>query len=236
MFIEMEEFDPGAAKHGNFITYYKFHSLKERVDLLPIHLLLSDSRDVTSFLDIGCNTGDLTEAVYKEISLYKNCYALALDLDNSLIERAIEKNHICNISYKCVNVAEESELINALNDHLELNNKRYFDIVFLFSVTMWIHLNYGDIGLMAFFQTISKYAKVLVVEPQPWKCYKSAVRRLKRAKKEPFMYFNSIKMRESVEEDLDLFLREACSFEKIYESPRTNWGRKISIYKQSRLL
>jgi hypothetical protein len=37
---------------------------------------------------------------------------------------------------------------------------------------MWIHLNHGDDGLWAFLEQVSSMTDHLIVEPQPWKCYR----------------------------------------------------------------
>lgn len=49
----------------------------------------------------------------------------------------------------------------------------------LFSMTMWMHLHHGDEGLGTFLTRCCARTRCLLVEPQPWKCYKSAKRRLK---------------------------------------------------------
>jgi 7SK snRNA methylphosphate capping enzyme len=44
-----------------------------------------------------------------------------------------------------------------------------------FSLTMWIHLNYGDEGIRKLFSKLSNHLKVgghLIIEPQKWKSYK----------------------------------------------------------------
>ncbi|KAI3880468.1 hypothetical protein MKX03_031019 [Papaver bracteatum] len=51
-----------------------------------------------------------------------------------------------------------------------------YDAVTCFSVTKWIHLNWGDEGLITSFRNIWRLLRpggILVLEPQPWKSYKS---------------------------------------------------------------
>ena len=71
-----------------------------------------------------------------------------------------------------------------------------FSLVCMFSITMWIHLNHGDVGLVDFLRRGARLVQLhnqpegeaagslsggsLVVEPQPWKCYRSAQRRDRR--------------------------------------------------------
>ena len=49
-------------------------------------------------------------------------------------------------------------------------------IIIIFSVTMWIHLHHGDVGLGRFLQLISGFGDYILLEPQPWKCYQTAAR------------------------------------------------------------
>ena len=44
-----------------------------------------------------------------------------------------------------------------------------------FSVTKWIHLNWGDEGIKKFFQIVADYLKpsgFFILEPQQWRSYK----------------------------------------------------------------
>jgi len=62
-----------------------------------------------------------------------------------------------------------------------IDSSQQYDIVLALSVTKWIHLNNGDVGLLAFFQRIfdtlhqGRGAK-LVLEPQHWEGYAKAKR------------------------------------------------------------
>lgn len=47
--------NPGAVQYGNFINYYKFHSLDERINLLPVDML--EIKEPYEVFDIGCNAG-----------------------------------------------------------------------------------------------------------------------------------------------------------------------------------
>lgn len=51
-----------------------------------------------------------------------------------------------------------------------------YDTVLCLSVTKWVHLNWGDVGLIKLFAKIRNLLRpggILVLEPQPWKSYKN---------------------------------------------------------------
>ncbi|XP_008483186.1 pre-miRNA 5'-monophosphate methyltransferase [Diaphorina citri] len=67
-----------------------------------------------------------------------------------------------------------------LGTKVSTNPTTKFNVVFCFSVTMWIHLNHGDQGLLEFLDKISSLGKYLILENQLWKCYRNAQRRIVR--------------------------------------------------------
>lgn len=105
-------------------------------------------------------------------------------------------------------------------------------IIFCFSVTLWIHINYGDDGLKTFLKQLANSCNYLIIEPQPWKCYKTAVRRAKRANRPPFEHFAELKFRENVTEFIDSFLVEQCGMTRMTDLGTTSWDRKISLYSR----
>lgn len=149
--------------------------------------------------------------------------SIGIDIDNSLILRAIEKSksspkHTAfkfaqldilsshsvatlmklrsdlSLEVKCLrnqNSADVSESCRSDNFVCSRESKSTsaavgddliepFDLVFAFGITMWIHLNNGDQALFEFLHTISSLSRVLIVEAQPWKCYKNAKKRLRK--------------------------------------------------------
>ncbi len=52
--------EPGTARFGNFINYYKFNPADERIDRIPqclVETVLQEVTDKVLCLDIGCNSG-----------------------------------------------------------------------------------------------------------------------------------------------------------------------------------
>lgn len=233
----MEKFvEPGAVRHGNFINYYEFNSADERLALLPtdeqIWKLRPDDPLESHYivLDVGCNAGNFTQLLYKFLieRTHKKVTVLGIDIDPALIARANETNKFReNVLYICCDITDQSRDI--FKGYLEKQNKQRFDAVFCLSITMWIHLNHGDDGLMQFLDRMKRLSQMLIIEPQPWRCYQRAVRRMKRAN-ETFPLFASLQLTRTIEYDIKRHLKEKCQLDIIYESVPTKWNRRICFY------
>lgn len=225
--------DPGAVKYGNFINYYSFHNVKERVNNLHTQMFPVPLNNRLVCLDIGCNTGELTKAVYEYLKMnYANCeiHILAVDIDSTLVERANESNKNPYITFITADVMAENDRV-FLQNFLKTSKTETFDITFCFSVTMWIHLNNGDEGLTEFLKYIKTVSRTIVIEPQPWKCYRNAQRRVKKSG-HSFDNYESLKIKGDVDIFIENMLTEG-SYSKIYESPSSSWDRKIQSYQSA---
>ncbi|XP_072936656.1 probable RNA methyltransferase CG11342 [Epargyreus clarus] len=229
--VQGAEIDPGAVIHGNFINYYSFHPSHERtVNFHPSMLPTPLPNEDVVCLDVGCNTGELTKELYNYLlSIYplSNIKILAVDIDPILIERAMEQNDNSNITYIALDIMS-NEGQEKIKNFLKSHNKKKFDVIFCFSVTMWIHINKGDDGLEEFLKTITTLSRSIVVEPQPWKCYGKAQRRLKRAGS-CFPLFDKLKIRNDVDTVIETILLQNNTV-KVYESPYSAWNRKIQSF------
>lgn len=156
---------------------------------------------------------------------------VGVDIDGILIERACEKFQNENLSFICADITTDS-FKNILFDILKTNAYKSFNVIFMFSVTMWIHLNYGDVILKKLLMYLARSTDFLVLEPQPWKCYKTALRRMRKYKKDHFPEFDKLEMRESVEHDIDKYLTENCGMTMVYQSNPSHWGRRIKLFSQ----
>ncbi|KAM3964637.1 putative RNA methyltransferase CG11342 [Aphomia sociella] len=222
--------DPGAVKFGNFINYYSFHSAKQRTDnLCPDMFPIQSSNEAIFCLDIGCNTGELTQELYKYLKgLYMNdIHMLAVDIDNNLIQRARETNSNTNISFIALDVMNETSY-DTISKYLEPHKRKRFDIVFCFSVTMWIHINNGDAGLMKFLEFLKDYSNSIVIESQPWNCYRNAQRRVKKSGGN-FPLYETLKIRSDVDLVIEKVFVEG-NHKKVYESTNSSWNRKIKSF------
>ncbi|KAH8360659.1 hypothetical protein KR200_011695 [Drosophila serrata] len=233
--------DPGAVQYGNFMNYYQFNSASERVKLLPDKDIwlppVEDVRETPEnspyvVLDVGCNSGVFTQLLYKHLEqlLQRPVAILGVDIDERLIERALAENEYNTyISYNCLNVLNETAFAS-ITRYLNAIRRKKFDAVCCYSITMWIHLNHHDQGLQLFLEKLSDIAELLVVEPQPWKCYQTAVRRMKRAG-DGFPLFPQLKWRSDVELQIQNYLEKTLGRRKTFESTPTKWQRKICFYR-----
>lgn len=236
--------EPGAVKHGNFINYYDFNPASERLKLLPSeastwHAFEShENRESEPYLvlDIGCNSGDLTQSLYTYWSSMlpnRRIFILGIDIDAILIQRANEANQRPNhVTFACVNMMEANGDDHTIEQYLRTYQRTRFDVVCCFSITMWIHLNNGDDGLRQFIDMITHVSRLIIIEPQPWKCYRTAVRRMKRAKVDDvFPLFASLTMRTNVENDIKQYLCDAKQLKMVFQSDQTKWKRTIYIFR-----
>lgn len=125
---------------------------------------------------------DTQEAQFLQFEKRKKLFVLGVDIDKVLIERAAAKPVTLSdgdVVQFCQADVSEPAFDSAIRSFLELakrplssQQQRQFDLVTCFSVTMWIHLNKGDDGLWKFLERVSDMANHLIIEPQPWKCYR----------------------------------------------------------------
>lgn len=240
----MEDFvEPGAVRHGNFINYYDFNSAPERLNLLPAadEFWKTSSDDIENHpylvLDVGCNAGNFTQLLYEFLEQKKpgrKIVILGIDIDPVLIQRADESNQFeRNVFYSCFDIMEFNDGDNCITNHLKSYGKRQFDAVCCLSITMWIHLNNGDNGLERFLDLVVKLSEILIIEPQPWKCYQNAVRRMKRAGEQTtFPLHATLKVRNDVEQFIKDYLKNKNSLSLIFESDPTKWKRTICFYRK----
>ncbi|XP_011310146.1 probable RNA methyltransferase CG11342 isoform X2 [Fopius arisanus] len=237
---KVEEREPGASRHGNFKNYYKFHPAEERVRQLPRGLwqLRKNERKYNA-LDVGCNAGNLTIELHKflkeELSIDTDIQILGIDLDSNLIERARANTSDPSIHFECLDFFTEIRE-TAICSYLKELEREKFDVVFCFSITMWIHLNHGDEGLVKFLEEICQMTEMLVIEPQPWNCYRKASRRMRRGGEEDFPLINKLKLTGRMERHVEkIVCGEKCAFRQITTTQDNNWGRKILIFQRKQL-
>ncbi|XP_075910805.1 LOW QUALITY PROTEIN: pre-miRNA 5'-monophosphate methyltransferase-like [Petromyzon marinus] len=248
--------EPGAAPHGNFINYAAFNPPARRVALLPRELLrrlLPESAPPFLALDVGCNSGELTVAVYwhltgldqpeggssGQVARVLPLSVLACDLDADLVERARGDNpHPEVIAYETFDFMDTAARDAALDAFLRRHGRARFDLCLCMSVTMWIHLHHGDAGLRRFLAAAARTATFLLVEPQPWRCYRAAARRLRRLGLAEFPLLPDLRLLRGAgggggraeADELAALLGEEGDMRLLSSLGSTEWGRSLLLF------
>ncbi|XP_074021002.1 RNA 5'-monophosphate methyltransferase [Numenius arquata] len=242
--------EPGAAPYGNFPNYSRFHPPEGRVSLLPGGLLRSlfpaAARPLLG-LDVGCNSGELSVALYRHLlglqesegsldqpAAGKELNLLCCDIDPVLIERAQRCSPFpASISFASLDIMDSGAREPFLSSYLGRFGRSAFDIVFCMSVTMWIHLNHGDSGLREFLSFLSSLCGYLLIEPQPWKCYRAAARRLRKLGRNDFDHFRSLAIKGDMAERITQILTKDCAMELVCCFGSTSWDRSLLLFKSN---
>ena len=171
-------------RFGNFPNYYAFHQVEDRLDLLSDVLLstwLSSIKPGSTFnvIDVGCNDGTLTRTLHHKLLAAAPPSVLVrtmgLELDPLLVDRA--RDHCASelsdgsMSFEAGDATDES--LVAASTKAFLGSSHRFDLVTCFSTTMWIHVNHGDEKFKGFLNHMAALSTRLIVEPQPWRCYRA---------------------------------------------------------------
>lgn len=232
---------------------------------------LQSQPSIFIFLDIGCNEGDLSMEVYlqikKELPSNVTCILLGIDLDSTLIQLAKEKyikqsinsnddsnsiNTHKNISFETLNFMNKSTADIFFKEYFDMINKQYnaninsFNVISLFSITMWIHLNYGDEGIRDCLLRSSALVHTsgsLIIEPQPWKCYKSADKRCRKLGIQRPLHFNTLTIRDDIDkaiinillinDNTNVNIIKELSIKTYWNLGKENWGRSILIFHKN---
>ena len=98
---------------------------------------------------------------------------------------------------------------------------------------MWIHLNRGEPGLLKLFEQCQRLTnKWLILEPQPWKCYMTAARRMRKLKKPEFEHLETIVHRQDKLLPYLTGICETVGFKLVSQLGQTNWERKIFLFEK----
>ncbi|XP_017306283.1 pre-miRNA 5'-monophosphate methyltransferase [Ictalurus punctatus] len=239
-----EKEDPGAAPYGNFINYYTFNPPENRLSLIPITLLEDvghqPDTEAVLLLDVGCNSGDLSIALYKHFlqdqppgsDSSKRIHLLGFDLDQDLIVRAQNSNPFPqNVQFIPLDITGE-ESRTELASYLEKFGRSRFHLCSCFAVTMWVHLNHGDAALLAFLSRLASVCECLLLEAQPWKCYRSAARRLRKLGRSDFEHFKTLEIRGDMAAHAKEHLEKQCGMELVRSFGSTSWDRSLLLFKR----
>merc|ERR550534_1122506 len=163
-------------------------------------------------------------------------HTFGVDLDPLLVQRAVEANASLHpkLSFAPLDLlGPEEEVDRVLQGFLDQHGRKDFDLICVFSVTMWVHLHHGDLGLRSMLHKLAKLSRRLLVEPQPWKCYKTAERRAKRAGEEPFPALKGLEIRGPGVEQGVLDMCKEAGMEVEEEYGETKWSRRVVLMKNN---
>ncbi|KAI3968213.1 hypothetical protein MKX01_018516 [Papaver californicum] len=178
--------DKEVAVFGNYRYYYGYRVCKDMKADPRLMVLKREWFEDKDCLDIGCNQGLITIEIAKTF----HCRSIrGVDIDANVsepehIERTRDLENGDVVSPEEVKQDHSKSPLDIVSfqeqnfvDHLRKHSDgEMYDAVTCFSVTKWIHLNWGDEGLITLFQNIWRLRRpggILVLEPQPWKSYKS---------------------------------------------------------------
>ncbi|XP_075910150.1 pre-miRNA 5'-monophosphate methyltransferase-like, partial [Petromyzon marinus] len=164
---------------------------------------------------------------------------LACDLDADLVERARGDNpHPEVIAYETFDFMDTAARDAALDAFLRRHGRARFDLCLCMSVTMWIHLHHGDAGLRRFLAAAARTATFLLVEPQPWRCYRAAARRLRRLGLAEFPLLPDLRLLRGAgggggraeADELAALLGEEGDMRLLSSLGSTEWGRSLLLF------
>jgi SAM-dependent methyltransferase len=240
----MDDIDRKADGHrlGNFHNYYNFHDKNSRLALLPVnffHVLWQSLGKPSSFLilDVGCNEGDLTVEIHRrarnEIPSSVSCLTLGIDVDPVLIERANKKFPGDHVFFLEAKFLDDDEGVPTVRRFLQekCGDSEAFSFVSLFSITMWVHLNHGDDGVVKFIKAATDLtAGSILIEPQPWKCYRSAARRCRKLGIAPHAHYQDLEIRDIDAEACKLMRLPDYGMKSFWPLGTETWGRSLLVF------
>uniref|UniRef100_A0A1I8HWA4 RNA methyltransferase n=1 Tax=Macrostomum lignano TaxID=282301 RepID=A0A1I8HWA4_9PLAT len=127
-----------------------------------LQLLQQDWYTGRDVLDIGCNDGVFSMRIAEAMGVKS---LTGLDIDEELVRTAQS-----NLEDRLRELEKEEE---GKSDLARVEENKY-DVIQAFSITKWIHLNWGDRGLKLFFKRAYRELRPdgkFIVEPQPYKSY-----------------------------------------------------------------
>lgn len=214
--------------------YYSFHKCEDRCSALSERFFVDIWEHCgrpaeLHLLDIGCNEGDLTHEVLMAAQKQLPDVAIravGVDLDDELIERAKEKyKDNCNLLFGTVNVMELGSLLKFMKTH----HIQSFALVSCFSITMWIHMNHGDQGLLQFLHLVGEVSSCSVLlEPQLWKSYRKANERCRRRGIAELPHFQLLKIKDVKKTCVDVFT-ESFGMQLQQNNETPGWNRPLIL-------
>lgn len=186
-----------------------------------------------------CERQELSVALYKHLvqkegseepSACRKVHLLGFDLDEGLVQRAQQANPLpATISFISLDAVSDTQQLSA---YLHQHGCSRFHLCLCLAVTMWVHLNHGDQGLLRLLSGLAAVSQHLLLEAQPWKCYRSAARRLRKLGRSDFDHFKELRIRGDVAEHAKEHLERNCGMGLVRSFGSTAWDRKLLLFKR----
>lgn len=189
-----------AYRYGNYDQYYGYRNNGAFQEDVRMKVLQSEWFQGKDCLDIGSNTGQMTIAIARQFGPRK---IVGIDIDSKLVCIASKNLHRhfvptampdgrpfpLSLLMSCgpVNWMKKGDVGGfpgnvqfkqgnyiPISDKDMQRTKPEYDVILCLSLTKWVHLNWGDIGLKRMFQKIYHHLHPggrLILEPQPWSSY-----------------------------------------------------------------
>ncbi|CAK9329412.1 unnamed protein product [Citrullus colocynthis] len=191
-----------AFPYGNYRDYYGYRVGQKVVEDPRLKVFKKEWFEGKDCLDIGCNNGIVTIQIARKF----NCRSiLGVDIDSDRVDDAYwnlrratrlgdgnSDNGLKRGASRASRIDLEASIsISSSKEddlHTVVSFKRqnfifthhppdkHYDTILCLSVAKWVHLNWGDDGLITLFYKIWKLLHpggILVLEPQPWKSYET---------------------------------------------------------------
>ncbi|XP_055641314.1 pre-miRNA 5'-monophosphate methyltransferase [Toxorhynchites rutilus septentrionalis] len=237
-------------QHGSYHQYYEFRSRDSRPQCLENCLrqcsnqLARLNNRTIHMLDIGCNSGKLSNSVLAVIqSTYGESqlvHMIGVDIDMDLVAQARSSYGNENLQFAQADISaiaiEDSEGKDSIAMYMERAGIRQFDYVFCFSVLMYVHLNHGDQGLQAVLDYVCSRANVLVLELQSWKKYRDHVRRMRREGEGEYPHFESLEWKGNygrLEEHIKQYVISRGFHLVFEEGNRNEFNRSLILFSRN---
>ncbi|CAG2185797.1 BCDIN3 [Mytilus edulis] len=247
--------------HGNYNRYYGYRN-PETEDDYRLHCFKQEWFEKKDVLDIGCNVGHLTLSIARDFNPTKivgvDIDRTLITAARKNIRHYITSRQTDSKSFPVSNSINYGPILappvvgNSPKDGFPYNitftqgnyvlssdemvdqQREEYDVILALSLTKWIHLNNGDIGLKRFFRRIFNHLRPggrLILEPQPWSSYKKK----KKLTEDIHKSFQSIKLKPH--QFSDYLLREVgfstCEVVDVPFNKSKGFRRPIQLYTKA---
>ncbi|CAH8534482.1 unnamed protein product [Dicrocoelium dendriticum] len=181
-----------AARSRSYRSFHRRSSRHQRSNFLPItgnyrdYYFRRDPNDRISYMmpewftgkdvaDYGCHNGTFTFCILERFPDIRRIDAIDCDAELIANARTMQRERLrwdtsSGVRYDKINF----QVANWIDSSTPTEEPVY-DTIMAFSVTKWIHLNHGDVGLVRFFRRAFNLLKPgghLILEPQPKSSYR----------------------------------------------------------------